>query len=147
MTFLRFLPPVPGYSMNRTFRVGYGISCAQLVCLSVNRGRQCYTMASEEEPVEKRISEIFADGMKIFDDLSKTSEATNSSTVQVSARNTKYAYYCFVGNISVVNVCNVCMHLGYVIVMDLCLSGTGEESNAFIRGCYKISVYSRNIQF
>jgi len=104
-------------------------------------------MASEEEPVEKRISEIFADGMKIFDDLSKTSEATNSSTVQVSARITKSAYYYFVGNISVVNVCNACKHMGYVIVMDLWLSDTGKESNAFIRGCYKISVYSRNIQF
>jgi len=63
-----------------------------------------YTRASEEEPVERRISEIFADGMKIFDDLSKTSEATNSSTVQVSVRNTKSAYYYFVGNTSVVNV-------------------------------------------
>jgi hypothetical protein len=61
-------------------------------------------MASEEEPGEKRISQIFAEGMKIFDDLSKTSEATNSSTIQVSARNTKSAYYYFVGNISVVNV-------------------------------------------
>jgi hypothetical protein len=58
-------------------------------------------MASEEEPDEKRISQIFAEGMKIFDDLSKTSEATNSSTIQVSARNTKSAYYYFVGNISV----------------------------------------------
>jgi hypothetical protein len=61
-------------------------------------------MASEEEPGEKRISQIFAEGMKIFDDLSKTSEATNSNTIQVSARNTKSAYYYFVGNISVVNV-------------------------------------------
>jgi hypothetical protein len=61
-------------------------------------------MASEEEPGEKRISQIFAEGMKIFDDLSKTSEATNSSTIQVSARNTKSAYCYFVGNISVVNV-------------------------------------------
>ena len=61
-------------------------------------------MASEEEPVEKRVSQIFAEGMKIFDDLSKTSEATNSSTIQVSARNTKSAHYYFVGNISVVSV-------------------------------------------
>jgi hypothetical protein len=58
-------------------------------------------MASEEEPGEKRVSQIFAEGMKIFDDLSKTSEATNSSTVQVSTRNTVSAYYCFVGNISI----------------------------------------------
>jgi hypothetical protein len=45
-------------------------------------------MASGEEPGDRRISQIFDEGMKIFDDLSKTSEATNSSTVQVSARNT-----------------------------------------------------------
>jgi hypothetical protein len=61
-------------------------------------------MASEEEPGEKRVSQIFAEGMKIFDDLSKTSEATNSSTVQVSTRNTMSAYYCFVGNISVCRI-------------------------------------------
>jgi len=61
-------------------------------------------MASEEDPGEKRICHIFAEGMKIFDDLSKTSEATNSSTIQVSAGNTKSAYYYFVVNISIVNV-------------------------------------------
>ena len=72
--------------------------------LFVNRGRQCYTMASDGEPAEKRIFQVFAEGMKIFDDLSKTSEATNSSTIQVSARNTVSAYYYFVGNISIVNV-------------------------------------------
>jgi hypothetical protein len=49
-------------------------------------------MASQEEPDEKRVCQIFDEGMKIFDDLSKTSEATNSSTIQVSARNTAFNY-------------------------------------------------------
>jgi hypothetical protein len=41
-------------------------------------------MASNEGGCEKKLSEIFAEGMKIFDDVSKSTEATNSSTVQVS---------------------------------------------------------------
>ncbi|XP_021915918.1 immunoglobulin-binding protein 1 isoform X2 [Zootermopsis nevadensis] len=43
-------------------------------------------MASSEEPGEKKISQIFDEGMKIFEDVSKTSEATNSSTVQVKVK-------------------------------------------------------------
>jgi predicted DNA-binding protein with PD1-like motif len=41
-------------------------------------------MASREDEGEKKISQIFDDGMKIFEDVSKSSEATNSSIVQVS---------------------------------------------------------------
>jgi hypothetical protein len=41
-------------------------------------------MASNDEPSEKKLSQIFDDGLKIFDDVSKSMEATNSSTVQVS---------------------------------------------------------------
>lgn len=49
-----------------------------------NQTRLWLNMASREEPGEKKISQIFDEGMKIFEDVSKTSEATNSSTVQVS---------------------------------------------------------------
>lgn len=49
-----------------------------------NQTRLWLNMASSEEPGEKKISQIFDEGMKIFEDVSKTSEATNSSTVQVS---------------------------------------------------------------
>lgn len=41
-------------------------------------------MASNEEQGERKLSQIFDEGMKIFDDVSKSTEATNSSTVQVS---------------------------------------------------------------
>lgn len=34
----------------------------------------------------KKISEIFDEGMKIFDDVSKSTEATNSSTVQIQVK-------------------------------------------------------------
>jgi hypothetical protein len=40
-----------------------------------------------EEPGEKKVSQIFDEGMKIFDGVSKTTEATNSHTVQVRIRN------------------------------------------------------------
>jgi hypothetical protein len=41
-------------------------------------------MALREEEEEKKTSQIFDEGMKIFEDVSKSSEATNSSAVQVS---------------------------------------------------------------
>jgi hypothetical protein len=41
-------------------------------------------MASCEDPDDKRTSQIFDEGMKIFEAVSKSTEATNSSTVQVS---------------------------------------------------------------
>jgi hypothetical protein len=41
-------------------------------------------MASSGEPGERKLSQIFDEGMKMFDDVSKSIEATNSSTVQVS---------------------------------------------------------------
>jgi hypothetical protein len=41
-------------------------------------------MASKEEQDVRKLSQIFDEGMTIFDDVSKSTEATNSSTVQVS---------------------------------------------------------------
>ncbi|KAJ4449255.1 hypothetical protein ANN_00652 [Periplaneta americana] len=39
-------------------------------------------MASNDDPGEKKLSQIFDDGMTMFDDVNKTTEATNSNSVQ-----------------------------------------------------------------
>lgn len=75
-------------------------------------------MASNEERPERNLSQIFDEGMKIFDDLSKSTEATNSSTVQVSIISKISAYY-FVDNISDVNKLWSVMFVNNEVIMLL----------------------------